>query len=372
MSASNRHVRLLLVCQPLEDGVPQQVLNLIQELPDTYELDLMCPRGSMLWRMFARAERVTLHDLGRGRRPGLTDVMPFLRLLRLSRRADVIHAHSSKAGFLTRLAALLTGRRGRTVFHPHCWSFWAASGAERRLYVHVERLAARWCRNLVAITEFERDAGLDERIGQRRQYVIIPNGVDLDRFSADPDPVEGRILMLGRLVPQKRPELALLAMAELTRLFPEVELHVAGDGELKPELEDLARQLGVDDVVKFLGIRSDIPDLLMKAHCFVLTSRYEVCPTAVIEAMAAGVPVVAVASGGIEELVEPGVSGLLAPADPARLAAALHELLRDPSRARALGDESRRRARALYSREVPAGRIESLYQEIVAEAAAKT
>lgn len=298
--------------------------------------------------------------------------MPFIRLLRLCRRADVIHAHSSKAGFLTRLAALLGRRRQRVVFTPHCWSFWAAKGLERAFYVLLERLAARWCRTIVAITEFERGTGLALGVGRSEQYVVVPNGVDTDLFAAEPDPDHGRILFVGRLAPQKRPALALRSLAELERRAPGLaRLEIAGDGELRDELQSLARELGIEDRVSFLGVRSDVPDLLARAHCLLLTSGYEVCPTAVLEAMAAGVPVVVTPSGGIDELVRHGETGLITRDDPEQVAGALHELLRDPERAAALGAEGRRTARSSYRRDLPAQRLHALYGEIVAEASGR-
>jgi glycosyltransferase involved in cell wall biosynthesis len=288
-------------------------------------------------------------------------------LLRLAGRADVIHCHSAKAGFLGRLAAATRGRRRACVFTPHGWSWWAAEGAEAKLYLSLERLAARWCRTIVALSAAERDAGLDVRVGNRGQYRVIPNGVPLDRFALARRPVRGRILMVGRLAPPKRPDLAIRAFASVREHLPEVELHVVGDGSLRAEAEALAAELGLAGSVRFLGTREDVPELLAGAECALLASDYEGCPLAVVEAMAASVAVVATEVGGVGELVRPGVTGAVAPkGDAERLAQALLDVLGDPERAAALGAEGRRFAEQELALERMIGRLVGLYEELVA------
>src|SRR5207342_1431724 len=271
-------------------------------------------------------------------------------LQRLAGRADVIHVHSAQAGFLGRLAAFARGVRRSCVFTPHGWSFWAGDGAEGRLYVGLERLAAHWCEAIVALSGNERDAGLSAGVGRPEQYRVIPNGVPLERFALPRAPVRGRILMVGRLAPPKRPDLALLALAAVRAEIPEAELQVVGDGPLRADAEQLAAQLGVVGAVRFLGYREDVPTLLAEAECALLASDYEGCPLAVVEAMAAGVAVVATEAGGVAELVEAGRTGALGThGDAEALAAALANVLADPERAAELGAEGRRVAEARLS-----------------------
>jgi glycosyltransferase involved in cell wall biosynthesis len=351
---------LLLAAQPLDGGVVRHVLDLVESLPrDRFELHVACPRRSELWRTLATDPGVRLHAIAPRRRPAPSDLVSLVRLMRLARRADVIHAHSAKAGFVARLAAALTGRSRRCVFTPHGWSFWAAQGLERRLYRSLERLAAHWCRTIVAVSEQERRAGLEARIGRESSYAVVPNGIDLDRFSADPDPVPGRVLMVGRLASPKRHDLAVEALA----LLPDVELHLVGDGPLAPRVNALARSLGVEARLHALGPRADVPALLSRAACALLLSEYEGWPLVVMEAMAAGVPVVASAVGGVPELVEHGRTGLLV--EPGRVepvVAALEDLLSDPERARRMGEEGRRVARERLSREAMTARLMELYE----------
>lgn len=344
-----RPVRILVAAQPLLAGVPNHVVSLVRGLPkDRFVFDVACPREATTWDDLADEPGVTLHRIGPQRHPAPGDAASWARLLRLVGRVDVVHVHSAKAGFLGRLAAATRGKRARCAFTPHGWSFWAADGAEGRLYLELERAAAHWCSVIVALSEHERDAGLEARVGREAQYRVIRNGVELERFAVSPEPSSRTILFIGRLDPPKRPDLALRAFARTTATFPDAELLVVGDGVLAGESERLAQELGLGDRVRFLGSRDDVPELLAQAACVLLASDYESSPLAVVEGMAAGLPVVASDAAGIGELVEDGRTGYLAPAgDADGLAAALERVLGDPDASARLGEAGRQAAGAL-------------------------
>lgn len=351
------------------EGVPQHVLDLLAGIDfDRFTVDVVCPTASSLWAGLEGRNEIRRHKMPAARRPSPADVYTLIRLWPLVRRADVIHAHSAKAGFLARLAAALQARSGRCVFTPHAWSFWAASGQGGTLYTRLERLAARWCRTILVVSRYEREAGLAAGIGDPDKYRVVLNGVDVDRFSAAPHPQPGKILMLGRLSPQKRPDLAIEALRIVRREFPDATLDLVGKGPWKSQVEQQAVDAGLAGSVDFLGDRNDVPELLAQAACLVLPSDYEGCPLTVIEAMAAGVPVVATRVGGVPELVEHDRTGLLVePGDAHALASSLCELLRDPRRARALGDAGRERARRHFFRARMAEAIVSVYDDIASK-----
>jgi glycosyltransferase involved in cell wall biosynthesis len=363
----NSHRRLLLAAQPWDGGVARHVVTLVEALPPgRFAVDVACPRGSLTWTCLEGRPEVSLHAIRPHRRPHPDDARSWLTLQRLVGRANVIHVHSSKAGFIGRLASFLRGRSDRCLFSPHGWSYWAAEGLESRFYVRLERLAAHWCRAIVTLSGDEREAGLAERIGRPEQYRVIPNGVRLERFALPRSPVRGRILMVGRLAPPKRPDLALRALASVRREIPEAELHLVGDGPLRGTAEALTAQLGLNGAVRFLGNREDVPELLATAECALLASDYEGCPLAVIEAMAASVPVVATDAGGTSELVQAGRTGALGPRDDAQgLAAALRQVLANPDHAAELGAEGRRAAEGRLSLEVMVRSLVALYDEAV-------
>jgi glycosyltransferase involved in cell wall biosynthesis len=354
------------VSWPLAEGVPHHILQVVQSLDaGRYEIDVVCPRTSTLWAGLDSRAGVRLHHVPPARRVSPSDLASWTRLVRLAGKADLIHAHSSKAGLLTRLAARARKRTEVCLFTPHAWSFWAARGVEARVYTLLERLAARWCEAIVVVSDHERSAGLSARIGTAEQYRVVRNGVPLDEFSAQPQPVPGRIVALGRLAPQKRPDLAVKAFAGARTRYPEAELHFVGEGPLHAEVEALIADLGLRGAVKLLGQRAHVPPLLARASCLLLASDYEGCPFSVLEAMAAGVPVVATRVGGVPELVDDGVTGLLAEAgDEEALAGALIELLADPTRAMRMGAAGRERARRDFSADRMVQRITELYEQI--------
>ena len=360
-------VRVLLACQPLHSGVPHHVLDLVRSLdPARFRLALACPRESVLWDEL-EGSAVELHAISPAREPRPADLKTLATLARLVRGADVVHGHSAKAGFLLRLAAALTGRRSTCVFTPHGWSFWSAGGTTGRLYVSLERLAAHWCRTIITLSADERDAGLASRVGSRDDYVVIPNGIDLERFARAPEPVAGRVLVVGRFAPPKRHDLVLRAFPEVHERFPGSELWFVGDGDDRPDSERLAAELGIDGATRFLGVREDVPELLAHAACVVLASDYEGCPLSVIEAMAAGVPVVATSVGGVPEVVRDGVTGILAePGSVGGLVRGLAEVLGDERRAVELGRAGRELARERFSREQMAAATADVYERVVA------
>lgn len=362
---ATRKVRLLVASQPRDGGVAHHVLDVVRSLDrERFEIDVACTRSSILWRDLGGDPDVRLHEIADARAPSPADSLSLARLLPLVARADVVHGHSSKAGFLVRLAAAAVGRRRACVFTPHGWSFWAAGGAEARVYVALERAAARWCRTIVAVSEDERDAGLAERVGRPAQYRVITNGIDVDRFAAAPRPVAGRILMLGRLAPPKRQDLAVRAVARLRRDHPDAELWLVGDGPARHAVERVVADAEAADAVRLLGTRADVPELLAGAACVVLASDYEGAPLSVLEALAAGVPVVASRAGGIPELVDDGRTGLLVPPDDVEaLAAALAAVIGDAARARAMGEAGREEARTRFSLRRMVDELEGLYED---------
>ena len=163
-------------------------------------------------------------------------------------------------------------------------------------------------------------------------------------------------------------DLLLEAFDRLRGQFPEARLLLVGDGIRRPWVESLARARGLNGWVTFTGFREDVPDLLGAMDCFALAStRTEGVPQSLLQAMAAGVPVVASAVGGIPEAIEDGATGLLVPpGDPGALAAALGSVLKDPESAHRRAAAGRALVAARFSRERLMGRLTALYGELIA------
>lgn len=217
-----------------------------------------------------------------------------------------------------------------------------------------------WAMRPQVIYTSETDRARD---GRARSHVI-ELGIDLGRFMGGRRALEGRIVgNVARLAPQKGHATLLEAAPLVLERHPDVRFVIAGDGELRQELERLAEPLA--DRVEFLGERDDVPDLLASFDVFAFPSLFEGLCVAVIEAQAAGVPVVATPVGGIVENVLDGETGLLVPTrEPRALADAIVRLLNDPALAGSLAERARPRVLERYSRERMVERTLALYDSM--------
>ena len=266
------------------------------------------------------------------------DLRAYRELLAVMRelQPDLVHAHSSKAGFLARRAGWKLGLP--VIYTPHVFAFQAsACPLRRRLYMCLERRAARWGRTIIAVSEAERREALERLHCAPEQVALIPNGVRAEDYRHLPGrsyrtllglSEEAEVLLAaGELRPQKDYSLLLRALALLDR--PRLRCLIAGAEAGRSALRRLRRQLGLADRVSFLGDRRDVPALLGAADALVMSSRYEGCPYVLLEALAAGTPVVAVSAPGVDELVTAETGQLAADRRPESLAACLEEVLDD-------------------------------------------
>jgi len=212
------------------------------------------------------------------------------------------------------------------------------------------------------------------------RIVRIPNGVDTTWFCPAQDPQEAKralgwgarttVLFAGRLDAQKDVESLLEAWHAVASQRPDAQLVVLGTGPLEEQLKGLTARLGLADTVHFAGYRIDPRPFYQASDVFVLPSRAEGMPIALLEAMACGRPCVATAVGAAPELIEDGVTGLLVPPRaPEEIARALHRLLEDADLARRLGAAARRRVESRYDIERVADLYVNLYRELLARRA---
>jgi glycosyltransferase involved in cell wall biosynthesis len=361
MERTPRVLILITLAEP--GGAQTYVAHLLPALAPRCEV-VVAAYGDGPLRDAARDAGVRFVGLRHVRRPlhpgrdllGLVELMALMRRV----RPDVVHANSSKAGILGRLAAVLM-RVPVRVFTVHGWAFKAYSGLASHVYRWADRLMAPLTSATVCVSETERAAGLAARTCRASRTVVIPNAVDVDaapRARLDGDPP--RIITVGRLAAPKDALTLVRALAALGSLpFRAV---LVGDGPDRPEVDAAVRSLGLADRVALAGSRADVPDLLAAADLFVLSSRSEGAPFSILEAMAAGLPVVASEVGGVAELVAQGETGVLVPAgDPAPLADALRALLADRGLRSRLGAAGRARARERFDLRALRGAHVELY-----------
>jgi glycosyltransferase involved in cell wall biosynthesis len=322
---------------------------------------------------------IVIPELGRSIRPA-RDLAVLLKLVRLFRRLrpDIVHTHTAKAGTLGRLAARFAGVPVTVhTFHGHVLDGYF-SPAVTRFFVGVERALARRTDRLVTVSPRLRADLLAMGIGRPEQVAVIPLGLDLERFRrARPEaPILRASLglgtdvpllgIVGRLVPIKDHPLLFEAVALLEPHGPPAHLVVVGDGEERVRLEALAGQLGLSHRVHFLGWRSDLETILPELTMVICASKNEGTPVALIEAMAAGVPVLSTDVGGVADLVTHGETGWLVRAgDPPALAQGVQHLLGNAALRARLAAAGRPVALERHGVEGLIRRVEALYAELV-------
>ncbi|MFO7709650.1 MAG: glycosyltransferase family 4 protein [Desulfobacterales bacterium] len=313
------------------------------------------------------------------------DLLALLALLWHIRRErpDIVHTHTSKAGILGRLAARMAGVP-HIVHTPHGHVFNGHFGrVAAGLFLALERFFAGFTAKTVALTVGEKRDYVDLGVAKAEGVAVIPSGVDLSEFAGECrnisdekqsvglDPKKRQVGFVGWLLPIKGPVYLLNAMNAVWRDHPDAELVLVGKGDLEEALRAQASFAGCSGRVKFLGWRDDIARIMPLFDVFVLPSLNEGMGRVLVEAMAAGRPIVASRVGGIPDLVCHGENGLLvAPRDDEALAASISLLLSNRRLAVRMGERGRLRCHEFGLPAMIAG-LEELYRKTLAPQAAK-
>ncbi|GAP17881.1 glycosyltransferase [Levilinea saccharolytica] len=346
---------LTLVQQLCERRIPVTVIS----LSDDADTDIA---------QQIRALGVTTHHLG-GRLLNLGRIQHLVTLLNQESvtlahtyltYANIIGVFAARAAGVPVIASLRSAGRDPRHYNP--------------LRYHMEtytltRMASVVMANGHAIAEVHQ-----QRLGNR-PIVVIPNAVALpplpsaaerqrQRASWFSDPTRPILMSVGRFSPPKGQADLLQAFAQLRERLPQAALVFVGDGETRAAVEAQAGQLGLSDDVRFLGARSDVPALLPLADVFVSPSHWEGLSVALLEALAAGLPIVATKVGDAPRVVSADVGSLVSPKDPTALANALHTLLTHPSRCAAAAQAARSRAASQFGLDTWTNRLLKLYTQV--------
>jgi len=296
--------------------------------------------------------------------------MAIRRYLRDFGPFDIIHGHSSKGGALARLAALGTSLRPFYTLHGLILVDPLMPRWRWLFYLGIELLLSWRTSRIIAVSPEEARAAIRLKLGRSR-VTLIPNGVgpaqlpprDETRAALQLAPDDIVIGFVGRMVSQKAPEILVEAFASTLAAVPRARLVMVGSGPLTNSLNQLAQRLGILTRVSFVGER-DARTVLAAFDVFAMPSRKEGLPYVVLEAMAAGLPVVATASAGIESLLDDGISGRVVTTDNvAAFAAALIQLARDPSLLARMGDSARRHSQ-LFTIDAMVERTLQAYRQV--------
>lgn len=272
---------------------------------------------------------IIIPELGREISP-LRDLNTIYKLYRLMRREkpDIVHTHTAKAGFTGRIAAWLARVPARVhTFHGHVFSGYF-SPLKTTMFIWIERFCARLTNRIIAISPSQRDAFVKEyAIAPHEKFTVLPYGFDLDEVMISPGedalsdylkqhdiPADKKLVFIvGRLVPIKNHDLFLRMAAKVLNKRDDAHFVIVGDGETRPALEKQVRELDISQHVTFTGWLRDVRLVFHQKGIFALASKNEGTPVTIIEAMAAGMPVVSTAVGGVADVLGDGRYGLLVP-----------------------------------------------------------
>jgi glycosyltransferase involved in cell wall biosynthesis len=278
---------------------------------------------------------------------------------------DLVSTHTAKAGFLGRAAARSLGIP--VLFTAHGWAFADGVPAARRaLYRWLERAAAPLADRIIVVSDGDRQTAMRERVANMDKLRLVYNGmtaISENLFArVDAEPV--RLVSIARLAEQKDHETLFHALAELQDMKWEIDL--IGDGPLRDQISDLAHELGIADRVFFLGLREDVAQCLARAQIFLLVSNWEGFPRSILEAMRAGLPVIASDVGGVRESVSDGTNGYLVPrSDTDTLADRLRCLIESTSLRLSMGKEGRVHYEQRFTFERTLDETLTVYRELV-------
>ncbi len=384
-------MRILHIITRLIQGGAQQntVLSCAAQVKAGHDVHLAYgpiygPEGSLLDE--AKASGAMLHEIPSMRRAvnPWHDLRCYYALRKLIRevKPDIVHTHSSKAGIVARAAAW--AERVPVVVHTvHGLPFHARQSAlAHRIYVNLERYAAKRCHHLVAITPAMVEAFEAKGIAGRERFAVIPSGVDLDRFVVSDDarskarkklgipPDAPVIALLGRLDTLKGHDDLLDILPTLAERFADIQLLFVGDGWRRAHIEQRIAKPQAAGRVRLLGIvpHTQIRDWLPAADVKVLPSYQEGQSRTLIEALLCGCGIVAYDVGGISSICIDGETGKLVPVgDKKALADAIVWMIEHPDERRAMTERGRQLVREKFSAEHMTMELEKLYQRLLAD-----
>jgi len=359
-------VRLLFVITKLElGGAQKQALELIKGLDkDKFSPILYTAKEGILVKEALEISGLELR-LSSFLERSINPIKDFFALLELcifvkSKKIDILHTHSSKAGILGRLAGRLC--RVKVILHTvHGWSFNDFQPLiKKKIFVWFERFCSSFTDVLIVVSEFDKAKGIALGIGREDKYRIVRYGIDQSVFKKNSGSELKRSLgvfpqdvLVGTVCcfkPQKAPQDFVKVAYLISRQHPNVKFILAGDGESRPEVEKLIQEYGLKNKVILVGWRNDIAEIMSALDIFVLTSLWEGLPVSVLEAMSCSKPVVATDTGGIREVIIDGKTGYLAePHDVNGISDKLRDLVKSENLRNSIGEFARISLRGRFS-----------------------
>ena len=355
-------------------GGERYVFDLIRFSSPHFKQIVVLPYSGPFEEALHRAE-ITYYLGGMSSRFSLASLLKLLALIRMH-HIKIIHTHGYRANLHGRVAGLLSGTPTVSTVHVSLFDYTDTPPLSRFIYMLLERLTSFKTSKYICISKAMKSDLL--RLGiSPKKLTLIPNGVDLNRFSQrskDLDliaqfgikgkgPVIGAV---GRMVPEKGQIYLIKALSYLKPKYKDLKCVFIGGGPLFPQLKKAASDSGVKEMCVFVGLRQDIEKIYPLFDVFVLPSLREPFGLSLIEAMATGVPVIATNSGGPKDFIRSGINGLLvAPKQPKALAKEIDRLLSDKSFTEELASEGLKTVKEDFNVAKMVDKIESIYRSSV-------
>lgn len=292
-------------------------------------------------------------------------------------KPDIIHTHMAKIGTLGRISGILA--RVPIIihtFHGHTFHSYF-NPFKNQLFLFIENFLAFFTTKIIAITKSQKDEILKYGVGNSKKITVIPLGFDLEKFlNCDQEKGKFRqelnfnendflIGIIARLVPIKGHLYFLKAASIIAKKYPQAKFLIIGDGELKQSLEKLAQELEISSQTFFLGFRKDIDKIYADLDLVVLSSLNEGSPVSIIEGMAAAKAIVSTNVGGVPDLIENNLTGILVPSkNPDALAEGIMSLLENPIKRKEMGILAREKSAAQFTKKKLIKNTENLYNEL--------
>jgi glycosyltransferase involved in cell wall biosynthesis len=366
---------LMLIDEASMGGGQKHLLLLVQYLDKSrFEVEVACEEKGYLVDELQKMN-IPIHTLSIFNLPKIKSIIATNEIVKKV-KPDIIHSHGGTAGFYGRIVSLFGFRGGivHTYHGIHYLNF--KRRFPKSIFRFVDKLLLHLTDCIICVAQTDFDLGLKNGVVVRKKAVVIKNGIEIDKFAlvqsnsnnnselvkSDKPFVVGSV---GRLHLQKGYEYLIKSADLILRKHPNVKFVIAGDGELRDELEYLCKSLNVDYAFRFLGIQTDLSAVISQFDIFVLPSLWEGLPLVLLEAMAAKKPIVATKVNGIVEIIDSGTNGILVPPkNPGALSTAIISLIEDGKLRKSFADNAFEKVNSEFNVTQMVKKTENIYLTI--------
>lgn len=348
-------------------GAPRHLLGIVENIDTAkFEIHVICPPGPLAGEIRKLSRHIDIDTIVMKSRLDFSAIKKIRKEIKHT-KPEIIHIHGARAGALGRLAGI--GLNIPVIYTEHLRT---KNFVIKNHFLNAIHLVGYWFLDMfttlnIAVSESVKEFMVDNNISRFDKIKVIYNGIEPTKFQAKTfqNEKEFKIATVATLNENKGIQFLIQAMPIVKNEFPEVQLEIIGDGPYRRHLESMVKKLKLQDQVSFSGFVANIEKYLTKFDLYVQPSLSESFGLAIVQAMSVGLPVVASNAGGIPEVVTDGKSGILVePAKPKLLAAAIVEILRDPSRSKKMGETARREAQIRFNLKDMIRELEIVYEEV--------